>query len=165
MKHKERQGFTLIELMVVVDLQALDHVFPQHAFGQQVAEERRQLHPARINFPQLALCRFLIARRVEGQAQGRPAGPQVDVAVIEGEEALAVLKAGVYAYRDRRANKRNFRQLWQIQINAAVRPLGLSYSQFIQRLKKSNIVLDRKVLAQLAQREPQTFTALVSALK
>ena len=100
-------------------------------------------------------------RRLLQQAKGYKWGRKSKIKLAK----IAVLKAGVYAYRDRRANKRNFRQLWQIQINAAVRPLGLSYSQFIQRLKKSNIVLDRKVLAQLAQREPQTFTALVSALK
>src|SRR3989338_644381 len=61
----------------------------------------------------------------------------------------AELKAGVYAYRDRRTKKRDFRRLWQVRINAAVRPFGLSYSRFIDALKKADIALDRKILALL----------------
>ena len=69
----------------------------------------------------------------------------------------AVIKAGQYAYRDRRQKKRVFRALWIVRINAALRPLGMSYSKFIGGLKKAEINLDRKVLADLAVVDPQGF--------
>jgi large subunit ribosomal protein L20 len=72
----------------------------------------------------------------------------------------ATLKAGQYAFNDRRKKKAHFRQLWQVRINAATRPLGLSYSRFINGLRQSNIGLDRKVLAQLATTHPETFKKL-----
>lgn len=59
-------------------------------------------------------------------------------------------KAGQYAYRDRRAKKRTFRSLWIVRINAAVRPSGLTYSQFMNGLRKANIIIDRKILADMA---------------
>ena len=77
----------------------------------------------------------------------------------------AMQKAWTYAYRDRKKNKSNRRALWQININAAVRPLGLSYSKFIDRLKKNNIELDRKVLAQIATEQPETFAKIVEKVK
>ena len=77
----------------------------------------------------------------------------------------AVTKAGVYAYQDRRTKKRMARQLWQIQLNAAVREHGLSYSKFIGGLKKAKIELDRKVLAEIAQKEPATFAKIVEKIK
>jgi large subunit ribosomal protein L20 len=77
----------------------------------------------------------------------------------------AALKAGVYAYRDRRTKKRMFRRLWQLRINAAVRPLGLSYSRFINLLKKANVELDRKVLSTLAVNEPAVFEKIVEKVK
>ena len=67
-----------------------------------------------------------------------------------------------YAYRDRRARKGDFRQLWIQRINAAARSHGTSYSQFIAGLRRAGVELDRKVLADLAVREPQAFAALVS---
>jgi large subunit ribosomal protein L20 len=70
-----------------------------------------------------------------------------------------------YAYRDRRAKKRNFRALWIQRINAGVRPFGLSYSQFIDKLNKAGIVLNRKVLADLALNNPQAFEAVVKKAK
>jgi len=73
----------------------------------------------------------------------------------------AQLKAGVYAYRDRRNKKRDKRSLWQVKINAAVRPEGLSYSKFINLLKKNKIELDRKVLADFAENHPKVFKAIV----
>jgi|SRR5687767_14519551 large subunit ribosomal protein L20 len=73
----------------------------------------------------------------------------------------AVEKAGQYAYRDRRTKKRNFRALWIQRINAAVRELGLTYGRFIDGLNKAGIVVDRKILADLAVREPESFKALV----
>tara|TARA_B000000475_G_scaffold23107_1_gene18375 strand:- start:1118 stop:1465 length:348 start_codon:yes stop_codon:yes gene_type:complete len=77
----------------------------------------------------------------------------------------AVEKAGLYAYRDRRQRKRQFRRLWIIRINAAARQNGLSYSQFIAKLKDKGIDLDRKVLADLAMNQPETFNELASSLK
>ena len=73
----------------------------------------------------------------------------------------AVDKAGQYAYRDRRRKKRNFRALWIQRINAASRELGMTYGRFINGLDKAGIEIDRKVLADLAVREPEAFKALV----
>ena len=75
---------------------------------------------------------------------------------------VASLRAGVYAYRDRRNKKREFRKLWTVQLNAAVRAHGLSYSTFIDKLKKAHIELDRKVLSQLAREYPKVFDAVVN---
>ena len=76
----------------------------------------------------------------------------------------AVEKAGLYAYRDRRQKKRQFRRLWIIRINAAARQNGLSYSQFIAKMKAKELDLDRKVLADLAMNEPEAFKELVNSL-
>jgi large subunit ribosomal protein L20 len=70
-----------------------------------------------------------------------------------------------YAYRDRRNRKRSFRRLWIIRINAAARQEGLSYNQFVAGCKKANIELDRKVLADLAVREPAAFRAIAEQAK
>ena len=77
----------------------------------------------------------------------------------------AVMKAGQYAYRDRRAKKRVFRALWIARINAAARGLGITYSQFANGLKKANIQIDRKVLAQLAISDEAGFAAIVAQVK
>lgn len=77
----------------------------------------------------------------------------------------AVEKAGQYAYRDRKAKKRNFRALWIQRINAGVREHGLTYGRFIDGLNKADIEVDRKVLADLAMHEPEAFKALVDAAK
>jgi large subunit ribosomal protein L20 len=77
----------------------------------------------------------------------------------------AVIKSLTYAYRDRRRRKRDFRRLWIIRINAAVREHGLSYSKFIHGLKKANIQLDRRVLANIAMEDPATFTEIVNTVK
>jgi large subunit ribosomal protein L20 len=77
----------------------------------------------------------------------------------------AVEKAGQYAYRDRRRKKRNFRSLWIQRINAAARELGLTYGRFINGLGKAGIEVDRKILADLAVREPQAFATLVEKAK
>ncbi|MBP8220221.1 MAG: 50S ribosomal protein L20 [Aeromonadaceae bacterium] len=77
----------------------------------------------------------------------------------------AVTKAGQYAYRDRRQKKRQFRQLWIARINAASRQNGLSYSRFINGLKKASIEIDRKILADIAVHDKVTFTALVEKAK
>ena len=77
----------------------------------------------------------------------------------------AVEKAGQYAYRDRKARKRNFRALWIQRINAGVRELGLTYSRFIAGLAAAGIELDRKILADLAMNEPEAFRAVVEQVK
>lgn len=77
----------------------------------------------------------------------------------------AMLKAGAYAFRDRRAKKRVMRRLWNTKINAAARANGTTYSALINDLKKAGIELDRKVLAQIAEYHPEVFTAVVNAAK
>ncbi len=77
----------------------------------------------------------------------------------------AVERARRYAYRDRKNRKREFRRLWIIRINAAARMNGLSYSRFMNGLKRAGIEIDRKVLADLAVRDPNAFTQLASAAK
>ncbi len=77
----------------------------------------------------------------------------------------SVNRALVYAYRDRRTRKRNFRSLWIMRINAAARQHGLTYSTFMHGLKKANVELDRKVLAGLAVEDPQAFAELVAIAK
>ena len=74
---------------------------------------------------------------------------------------IAVMKKLKYQYRDRRVLKRNMRSLWIIRINAAVRELGLSYSKFMNMLKKADIQVNRKMLAELAANEPEAFKVLV----
>jgi len=77
----------------------------------------------------------------------------------------AVIKAGQYAYRDRRQRKRQFRALWIARINAAARECGMSYSRFMDGLKKASIDLDRKVLADLAVHDKEAFAELVKQIK
>lgn len=94
-----------------------------------------------------------LLKKVKGYRWGRKNLPKL--------AKVAVLKAGVHAYRDRRRKKREFRALWNIKINAGAREHGLSYSKFINLLKKNKIELDRKILADLAEHEPKTFEAVV----
>ncbi len=74
----------------------------------------------------------------------------------------AVMRAGVYEYRDRRVRKRDFRKLWIIRINAAARAHGLSYSRLMSALNKAGILLDRKVLADMAVHDPAGFSRLAA---
>jgi len=76
--------------------------------------------------------------------------------------SISVKRAGMYAYRDRRNKKRDFRRLWIIRINAAARERGLSYSNLISGLSKAGINLDRKILAELAVNDPAAFSKVVS---
>jgi large subunit ribosomal protein L20 len=76
-----------------------------------------------------------------------------------------LIRAGVYAFRDRRNRRRDFRSLWIIRVNAAARMHGLRYSQFIAGLKKANIALDRKILAEIAVSDPDGFAKVVEAVK
>ena len=77
----------------------------------------------------------------------------------------ARLKSMWYATRDRRMRKRDLRRLWIVRINAAARLNGLSYSQFVYLMRKANITINRKMLADLAVRDPQTFAAIVAQAK
>ena len=77
----------------------------------------------------------------------------------------AVEKAMIYSYRDRRTKKRNFRSLWIARINAGARQHGMSYSQFMGKIKSKNIELNRKVLADLAMNNPNAFKAIIDKIK
>lgn len=77
----------------------------------------------------------------------------------------ALLHAGAYAFAHRRDKKSHNRKLWNIKINAGARELGMSYSKLIDGLKKKNILLDRKILADLAENNPKTFTQVLEAVK
>lgn len=98
-----------------------------------------------------------LLQRVKGYQYGRKSKLKL--------AKTAVLKAGVYARRDRRAKKRSRRRNWAININAAVRPLDLSYSKFIHLLHSKNIRLDRKVLVAIAERYPNTMKQIVNEVK
>ncbi|USN53242.1 MAG: 50S ribosomal protein L20 [Candidatus Nomurabacteria bacterium] len=91
--------------------------------------------------------------RAKGFRWGRKSHPKL--------ARTAVLKAGAHAYRDRRKKKRDFRSLWNIKINAASREQGVTYHELIDKLKKGNINLNRKVLAELAEHEPAVFAEVV----
>ncbi len=97
-----------------------------------------------------------ILRRVKGFKWGRKAKERL------AKEAL--LHAGKHAFRERKRKKREFRRLWQIKINAAARKHGLTYSQFMQKLHASNIELNRKILADFSQNQPQIFAKIVEEL-
>ncbi len=76
-----------------------------------------------------------------------------------------LVRAGVFAYRDRRVRKRNFRQLWIIRLNAACRERGIRYSEFVNGLLKANIELNRKMLSEMAIHDPEAFDAVVARVK
>lgn len=78
---------------------------------------------------------------------------------------VAKMRAGQFAFESRRVKKRTNRNLWQVRINAAVRPFGISYSRFMDALKKNKLNLDRKVLSQLAIQFPAVFAKLVESVK
>jgi large subunit ribosomal protein L20 len=77
----------------------------------------------------------------------------------------ALMHAWSYAYRDRKVKKRDFRRLWQVKINAICKANDISYSRFISALKKNNIIIDRKILAELAQNHPEIFKKIVEEAK
>ena len=77
----------------------------------------------------------------------------------------ALLHAWSYAFRGRKEKKREYRGLWNVQINAATREHGMKYSEFINALKKKNVKLDRKILAELAENEPQIFKKIIEFVK
>jgi len=100
-------------------------------------------------------------KKVLGKAKGYR-GRRSNVYRIAKE---AVMKAGQYQYRDRRAKKREFRALWIARINAAAREMGMSYSVFMSGLKKASIDIDRKVLADLAVHDRQAFSKIAEQAK
>ena len=77
----------------------------------------------------------------------------------------AISHAGAYAFAHRRDKKNDFRRLWNVRVNAALRPLGFSYSKFIGALKAKGIIIDRKILAVLAEKNPETFANIVKEVK
>jgi large subunit ribosomal protein L20 len=77
----------------------------------------------------------------------------------------ALLHAWSHAFRGRKEKKRNYRRLWQVQINAAARAEGMKYSQFINALKKKNVKIDRKILSEIARTEPEVFKKIVNFVR
>lgn len=82
---------------------------------------------------------------------------------VQAQDAIS--HAGAYAFAHRRDKKADFRRLWTVKMNAALRPLGFSYSKFINALKKKNVIIDRKIMALLAEKNPETFTNIVNEVK
>jgi large subunit ribosomal protein L20 len=104
--------------------------------------------------------RGVVARRRHRKVLNRAKGYYGARRKVYRVAKQAVIKAGQYAYRDRRQRKRDFRSLWITRINAAARENGMSYSRFINGLKRAEVEIDRKVLADLAVRDKAAFKAL-----
>lgn len=98
-----------------------------------------------------------VLKRVKGYRFGR--------SKKERQAREAIAHAGNHAFAHRRDKKNDFRRLWTVRLNAALRPLSFSYSRFIDVLKKKNVTLDRKVLATIAKEEPESFKRIVDAVK
>ena len=98
-----------------------------------------------------------VLRAVKGYRFGR--------STKERQAYEAISHAGAYAFAHRRDKKGDFRRLWNVRMNAALQEAGLSYSKFIGSLKKANIALDRKILAELAMNHPETFKTIVNSVK
>ncbi|MGH7249678.1 MAG: 50S ribosomal protein L20 [Minisyncoccia bacterium] len=98
-----------------------------------------------------------VLKQTKGMRHGR--------STKERQAKDALLHAGAYAFAHRRDKKSHNRKLWNIKINAGVRELGMSYSKFIDALKKKNILLDRKILSDFAEHHPKTFAKIMDAVK
>ena len=98
-----------------------------------------------------------ILKQVKGFRHGRKSKERM------AREAL--LHAGLHAFHDRRTKKRNMRALWQGKINAAARTNGISYSKLINNFKRANVKLDRKILSQLAEHQPNIFSKIINSIK
>ncbi len=83
----------------------------------------------------------------------------------ERQAQEAIFHAGTYSFAHRRDKKNDFRKLWNVKINAASRPLGFSYSRLIGALKNKKVILDRKILSELAEKRPESFSRLISQIK
>lgn len=109
--------------------------------------------------------RGVIANKTRKNTLKRTKGYRFGRSTKEREAKVAIVKAGVYAFAHRRDKKNDFRRLWTVKIGGAVKKAGLSYSKFIGELKKKNIELDRKVMADMVQNNPETFAKLVALVK
>lgn len=109
--------------------------------------------------------RGVVAHRKHKKVMARAKGYYGARSRVYRVAVQAVMKAGQYAYRDRRQKKRQFRALWIARINAGARINGLSYSRMINGLKKANVVLDRRVLADIAMHDAVAFAALAEKAK
>ena len=98
-----------------------------------------------------------VLKQTKGMRHGR--------STKERQAKEALLHAGNYAFAHRKDKKADFRTLWNIKINAGARELGMSYSKLIDKLKKNKIALDRKILADLAENSPKTFSNILASLK
>ena len=98
-----------------------------------------------------------VLKRVKGYQFGR--------SKKERQAREAIAHAGNHAFAHRRKKKGDFRQLWTVKLNAALRPLGITYSRFIDVLNKKNVKLDRKVLSEIAHEQPETFQRIVETVK
>ncbi|MSR87613.1 MAG: 50S ribosomal protein L20 [Candidatus Zambryskibacteria bacterium] len=96
-------------------------------------------------------------RKVKGYRFGR--------STKERQANEAIFHAGTYSFAHRKDKKGDFRRLWQVRMNALLKELGLSHSKFIPMLKKANIALDRKILADLAQNNPETFKKILESVR
>jgi len=98
-----------------------------------------------------------VLKQVKGYRLGR--------STKEREARTAIAHAGNHAFNDRRKKKGVFRALWTVKLNAALRPLGFSYSRFIDTLNKKNVTLNRKVLSEIAHENPESFKRIVESVK
>lgn len=109
--------------------------------------------------------RSKIAMKHRRNVLKRAKGYQFGRSKKEVEAKVALRKAGAHAFAHRRDKKNDMRKLWNVKMNAALRELGTTYSKFIDALKKKNIILDRKILADLAENNPEVFKKIVEAVK
>lgn len=109
--------------------------------------------------------RGVVSRRKHNKLLGKTKGFRGTKSKLTKVAHEAALHAGAYAYHGRKIRKRDFRALWITRISEAVKPEGISYSVFINKLKNSNIELDRKILSELVLNDPTTFKKLVASVK
>lgn len=109
--------------------------------------------------------RGMVSRRKHRKLLGLAKGYRQNRSRNVKQAKEAILHAGSYAYHGRKTKKRTFRALWNVRISEAVKQEGLSYSVFINMLKKSNVELDRKILANLVVEDPMTFKQIVAEVK
>jgi large subunit ribosomal protein L20 len=135
------------------------HSFTSHNLGKKSPKRKRHLgRPVEVadqDRPRVE--RSVHGRKKRRETLERAKGYRGQASKSYKRAKEALLKADSYAYRDRRNRKRDFRRLWIVRINAAARQEGMSYSQFMHGLKLAGIEVDRKVLADIAVRDPETF--------
>ena len=109
--------------------------------------------------------RGLISQKRRKSVLKAAKGYRLQRSTKEREAKVALRKAGVHAFAHRKDKKNDMRKLWNVKINASLRSMGTTYSKFINALKVKNILLDRKVLAELAEKHPQAFASIVEQVK